>query len=67
MADYSNVRALVETSARLRLWRSDLGQGDSANPFRPRDIDPPTEDESAIAAWVQDGDEPSGALVTERV
>lgn len=37
---YSNVRALVETSARLRLWRADLGDGDPASAFRPRDVDP---------------------------
>lgn len=39
-AGYSNVRALVETSARRRLWRSDLGDGDPTRPFAPRDIDP---------------------------
>lgn len=42
---YSNVRALVETSARLRLWRSDLGEGDPANPFRPKDADRPAFEE----------------------
>lgn len=35
----SNVRALVETAARLRLWREDLRDGDPARPFRPRDRD----------------------------
>ena len=34
---HSNVRALVETVARRRLWREDLGDSDPASPFRPRD------------------------------
>ena len=35
---HSNVRALVETVARRRLWREDLGDSDPASPFRPRDV-----------------------------
>jgi nucleoside-diphosphate-sugar epimerase len=36
---YSNVRALVETDARRRLWRVDLADGDPTFPFRPRDAE----------------------------
>jgi nucleoside-diphosphate-sugar epimerase len=35
---HSNVRALVETSARLKVWRSEL-DGQPTAPFRPRDIE----------------------------
>jgi len=38
---HSNVRALIETDARSRLWRADLGDGDPTSPFRPRDVDAP--------------------------
>ncbi len=38
-AQYSNVRALVETSARTRLWRTDLRDSQPASPFRPRDVE----------------------------
>ena len=40
-AHHSNVRALVETDARGRLWRDDLADGDPASPFRPRDVESP--------------------------
>jgi hypothetical protein len=36
---YSNVRALVDSPARERLWRADLGEGDPTRPFRPRDVE----------------------------
>ena len=36
---HSNVRALVETVARRRLWREDLGDSRPTNPFRPRDVE----------------------------
>ena len=36
---YSNVRALIETDARHRLWRSEFADGDPANPFRGRDLE----------------------------
>ena len=38
-ARYSNVRALIETDARGRLWRTDLADSVPANPFRPRDVE----------------------------
>lgn len=63
---YSNVRALVETSARLRLWRSDLGDGDPANPFRPKDADRPAYVDGADQGGEDDGRE-QGELVGERV
>ncbi|HEX5825569.1 MAG TPA: SDR family oxidoreductase, partial [Candidatus Limnocylindrales bacterium] len=40
-ARHSNVRALIETEARSRLWREDLADGVPANPFRPRDLEEP--------------------------
>lgn len=40
-ARHSNVRALVETDARVRLWRDDLVDGDPASAYRPRDIESP--------------------------
>ncbi len=55
-ARYSNVRALVETDARGRLWRADLADGVPANPFRPRDVE--------IQAHTQIGSQP---LVEEAV
>jgi nucleoside-diphosphate-sugar epimerase len=63
---YSNVRALVETSARLRLWRSDLGEGDPANPFRPKDADRPA---FLVPTMAGDGEEedPRGEDVTEPI
>ena len=36
---YSNVRALVETAGRRRLWRAELGEGDPTRPFQPRDLE----------------------------
>ena len=37
---HSNVRALIETEARHRLWREDLVDGGQpANAFRPRDVE----------------------------
>jgi nucleoside-diphosphate-sugar epimerase len=36
---YSNVRALLETDARQRMWREDIAGVDAASPFRPRDIE----------------------------
>jgi nucleoside-diphosphate-sugar epimerase len=36
---HSNVRALVETDARTRLWRTDFAGSDPVGPFRPRDVE----------------------------
>lgn len=38
-ARHSNVRALIETEARGRVWRSDMQDGHPAAPFLPRDVD----------------------------
>ena len=63
---YSNVRALVETSARLRLWRPELGDGDPAAPFRPKDVlealDADAGDEAGASA-----DERGGEGLTEAI
>ena len=52
-AGYSNVRALVETSARRRLWRPDLGDGDPTYPYRPRDIDPEPQSGPSVVGLVE--------------
>jgi nucleoside-diphosphate-sugar epimerase len=65
MPGYSNVRALVETSARLRLWRSDLGDGDPANAFRPKDADRRTFEEPVTYPEAEEQDDRRDDDVTE--